>query len=68
MMIPSNEGNPTGLVPTTVRQARKLADRYDGPFSCFVSAPNGFYGLSTVVTAFGHTLIVPPYNWDKPRS
>ena len=54
------------LKKITVRQAKMLAEKLGTcAFSCNIAAPNGFYGLSTVVNAFGHVLIVAPYEWER---
>ena len=53
-----------GCTKLTVRQAKMFAKKADGPFSCFIDAPNGYYGLSTVVVLWSKVYIMAPHKWD----
>ncbi len=59
------EMDMANLAKITLRQAKALALKADGPFSCDISAREceaPFYGLSTVYAAFGRAYIVAPWN------
>lgn len=56
------------LKPITARQAKLMAKRFgnNSAFSCYIEAPNGFYGLSTVMYVFGNVMIFAPHKWNAP--
>jgi len=54
------------MIHMTLRQAKIFAKKVDAPFSCYIDAPNGFYGLSTVFMFRGRVLIFAPHKWDPP--
>lgn len=57
------------MIKLTKRQAKMLAKKADGPFSCDISAREceaPFFGLSTVFMLNGNVWIVGPSGWVGP--
>ncbi len=57
------------MIHLTLRQTKMLAKKADGPFSCYIDAPNGYYGLSTVAVLplQKRVVIFAPHMW-VPKS
>ena len=58
------------LQPMTLRQAKMLAKKTQGAFSCNIAARDceaPFYGLSTVFMFHGRVLVFAPWQWETPR-
>ena len=55
------------MTPITLRQAKIMAKKTHGAFSCNILAPNGFYGLSTCFMFHDRFMVFAPWQWEAPR-
>jgi hypothetical protein len=54
------------MIHMTLRQAKMYAKKVGTAFSCYIDAPNGFYGLSTVFMFHDRVCIYAPHLWERP--